>query len=186
MSPTASGEADGPSNQTMKSWPTFSLRLMAATRAAIPEAALASPGVARSKTTVARTARQAKRLFGWGMTAVGYGDTTPKTLIGRAVALVWMFASVALLASFTAGITSSLTVEGIGGRVQGPEDLHKVRTGVKRGSAAEEELVESHIGIRRYDTVDEGLVAVIGGEIDAFVHAFVEYREQGLRCRLHY
>lgn len=104
------------------------------------------------------------------MTAVGYGDTTPKTLIGRAVALVWMFASVALLASFTAGITSSLTVESMGGTVQGPEDLHKVRTGVKYGSAAEEELLEAHIGVRHYDTVDEGLLAVIGGEIDAFVH----------------
>lgn len=104
------------------------------------------------------------------MTSVGYGDATPKSLAGRAVALVWMFASVALLASFTAGITSALTMENMGGAVHGPEDLHKVRTGVMRDSAADEELVASHIGVRRFDSVVDGLRAVIGGEIDAFVH----------------
>jgi polar amino acid transport system substrate-binding protein len=104
------------------------------------------------------------------MTSVGYGDTTPRTPLGRAVALVWMFASVALLAFFTAGITTSLTLEGLGGTVRGPEDLYKVRTGVKRGSSAEESLVASHVGICRFDDVEEGLRAVLSGEIDAFVH----------------
>lgn len=104
------------------------------------------------------------------MTSVGYGDTTPRTPLGRALALVWMFASVMLLAFFTAGITSSLTLEGMGGVVRGPEDLHKVRTGVKRGSSAEESLLASHIGVCQYDGVEEGLRAVLSGEIEAFVH----------------
>ena len=104
------------------------------------------------------------------MTSVGYGDATPKTLLGRVLGMVWMFASVALLASFTAGITSSLTVNNLIGRVHGPDDLHKVRTGVVADSAAEEELVAGHIGIRRYATVDEGLKALVDEELDAFVH----------------
>ena len=104
------------------------------------------------------------------MTSVGYGDATPKTLLGRALAMVWMFASVALLASFTAGITSSLTLDSLTGRVQGPDDLHKVRTGVVADSAAEEELVDGHIGVRRYASVKAGLTALAGGELEAFVH----------------
>uniref|UniRef100_I2Q230 Periplasmic component of amino acid ABC-type transporter/signal transduction system n=1 Tax=Desulfovibrio sp. U5L TaxID=596152 RepID=I2Q230_9BACT len=104
------------------------------------------------------------------MTSVGYGDATPKTLAGRAVALVWMFASVALLASFTAGITSSLTVESMGGLVRDAEDLHKVRTGVVRDSSAEEELVAGHVGVLPFASAEEGLRALLGGEIDAFVH----------------
>jgi len=104
------------------------------------------------------------------MTSVGYGDATPKSLAGRTVALVWMFASVALLATFTAGITSSLTVETMSGVVHGPDDLHKVRTGVVGDAAAEEALTLSHIGVRRYETVDDGLQALIRGELDAFVH----------------
>lgn len=104
------------------------------------------------------------------MTSVGYGDTTPRTLLGRSLALVWMFASVMLLAFFTAGITSSLTLEGLGGVVHGPEDLHKVRVGVKRGSSAEESLVASHVGVVLYASVEDGLRAVLSGELDAFVH----------------
>jgi len=104
------------------------------------------------------------------MTAVGYGDSTPRTLLGRTLAIVWMFASVTLLAFFTAGITSSLTVEHMATKVRGPEDLHRVRVGVKHGSAAEEELVASHVGVIRFDTVEDGMRATDSGEIEAFVH----------------
>ncbi|MFP5260120.1 MAG: transporter substrate-binding domain-containing protein, partial [Acidobacteriota bacterium] len=104
------------------------------------------------------------------MTSVGYGDATPKTLFGRILGMIWMFASVVLLASFTAGVASLLTVDSLSGRVQGVDDLHKVRTGVVAGSAAEEELVGSHIGVRPFASVDAGFKALIGGELDAFVH----------------
>ncbi|KHK01200.1 Glutamine ABC transporter, periplasmic glutamine-binding protein [Desulfovibrio sp. TomC] len=104
------------------------------------------------------------------MTSVGYGDATPKTLVGRVMGMVWMFASVVLLASFTAGITSSLTLNNLLGRVQGPADLHKVRTGVVADSSGEEELIAGHIGIRRYPSVEEGLAALVAGNLDAFVH----------------
>lgn len=123
------------------------------------------------------------------MTSVGYGDATPKTLAGRAVALVWMFASVALLASFTAGITSLLTVESMGGRVQGYDDLHKVRTGVLADSAADEELTAAHIGVMRYSSLEEGLAALAGDELDAFVHDqpllhYIQHRDYPGRIRV--
>ncbi len=104
------------------------------------------------------------------MTSVGYGDATPKTLAGRAVALIWMFASVALLASFTAGMTSLLTLESLSGAVSGPDDLHKVRTGVVADSAAAEELMANHVGVVTYATLEAGLKALTAGEIEAFVH----------------
>jgi len=44
------------------------------------------------------------------MTTVGYGDKSPKTLGGRMVALVWMIFSIIFIASFTANITTSLTL----------------------------------------------------------------------------
>jgi len=103
------------------------------------------------------------------MTSVGYGDATPKTLLGRALAMIWMFASVILLASFTAGITSSLTVDTLGGRVHGPDDLHQVRTGVLADSSAEEELVGQNVGVRRFESVEAGFRALAGGALDAFV-----------------
>jgi len=41
------------------------------------------------------------------MTTVGYGDKAPRTLGGRTVAIVWMLASIILISSFTAAITTS-------------------------------------------------------------------------------
>lgn len=113
------------------------------------------------------------------MTSVGYGDAAPKSLAGRAVALVWMFVSVALLASFTAGMTSLLTVESMGGAVQGPDDLHKARTGVVVDSAADEELTATHLAVTRYIDMEEGLAALTRGELDAFVHdqPLLQYRQ---------
>ena len=103
------------------------------------------------------------------MTAVGYGDAAPKSLTGRAVALVWMFASVVLLASFTAGITSSLTVASMGSSVHGFQDLDKVRTGVMADSSGAEALADAHIGAVPYETSEAGLQALADGNIDAFV-----------------
>lgn len=115
------------------------------------------------------------------MTAVGYGDSIPRTLIGRLLGLVWMFASVALLAFFTAGITTSLTVESMGAKVRGPEDLPHVRTGVKSGSAAENELRLSRVNAVTYPDVDTGLRALVDGRIDAFVHDQPVLQAIGLR-----
>ena len=50
--------------------------------------------------------------FWWSavtMTTVGYGDKAPKTFGGRVVALIWMFVSLIIIASFTASIAASLT-----------------------------------------------------------------------------
>jgi ABC-type amino acid transport substrate-binding protein len=51
--------------------------------------------------------------FWWSavtMTTVGYGDKAPVTFWGRLVALVWMFAGIIMISSFTAAITTALTV----------------------------------------------------------------------------
>jgi len=44
------------------------------------------------------------------MTTVGYGDKSPISLPGRIIALIWMFASILLISTFTGAIASALTV----------------------------------------------------------------------------
>ena len=44
------------------------------------------------------------------MTTVGYGDKAPKTIGGRIVGLIWMVFSIVFIASFTANITTSMTI----------------------------------------------------------------------------
>jgi len=105
------------------------------------------------------------------MTTVGYGDLAPKTFWGRLVGLVWMFASLILVSFFTAGITASLTVEQLGEKVKGPQDLPKVRTGCLMESSSESYLEQVlRISPERFATVAQGLQALGEGKIDAFVH----------------
>ena len=111
--------------------------------------------------------------FWWAavtMTTVGYGDKAPVTLGGRLVALIWMFASMIIVASFTAAITASLTVGQLGGKVQSIADLDSLRVGVVQGSAGADELAERQVGTRSFESIDAGLRALSEGRIDAFVH----------------
>ena len=60
-----------------------------------------------------RTHHALSAAFWWAavtMTTVGYGDKSPRTAGGRMIGLIWMFASVIILTSFTASIVSSLTI----------------------------------------------------------------------------
>ncbi|TWT31202.1 Cyclic nucleotide-gated potassium channel [Posidoniimonas corsicana] len=74
------------------------------------------------------------------LTTVGYGDKAPKTLPGRLIGLVWMFAGLFIIASFTASVTSVLTVTQLKTGISGPGDLPSVRVATVEGSTAESYL----------------------------------------------
>jgi polar amino acid transport system substrate-binding protein len=111
--------------------------------------------------------------FWWSavtMTTVGYGDKAPVSLAGRVVALIWMFAGIIMISSFTAAIASSLTVTQLESPVKGPEDLLRVRVGTITDSTGEAYLRGKRIGYQRYKTTLEGLQAVAEGKIQALVY----------------
>lgn len=111
--------------------------------------------------------------FWWAavtMTTVGYGDKAPKTVGGRAVGFAWMFVAIIVISFVTAAIASSLTLDRLDGRVQGPQDLPSVRVGALDGAASVAYLADEGVGAAGYPTIAEGLEAVANNEIDAFVH----------------
>lgn len=104
------------------------------------------------------------------MTTVGYGDKAPRTLSGRMVALVWMLASILLIASFTAAITASLTVSELNGKVNGLRDLPSVRVGSVSQSETLNLLAERGITVLPFVNERDGLQAIVDNKIDAFVY----------------
>ena len=111
--------------------------------------------------------------FWWSavtMTTVGYGDKAPQTLGGRIVGLVWMFTAIIIISSFTAAITSSLTVNQLDTGVRGAGDLARVRTGALSGSSGEAYLTEHGVISTGYTSVELGLEALANGRLDAFVY----------------
>jgi polar amino acid transport system substrate-binding protein len=111
--------------------------------------------------------------FWWAavtMTTVGYGDKSPKTVGGRLVALVWMFAAIIIISSFTAAIASALTVTQLGSSISGLNDLYSARVGTLQGSTSEQFLIERRINHRTFQSVEEGIENLADDRLDAFVH----------------
>ena len=104
------------------------------------------------------------------MTTVGYGDKAPRTGLGRALGVVWMFAAIVLIALLTAQVTSSLTVSSLSGIVRGPDDLVRVRVGALEDSPPQAWLREKFgVAAGGFPSFADGLRAVDRGDLDAFV-----------------
>ena len=103
------------------------------------------------------------------MTTVGYGDKAPKTVGGRIVALIWMLFSVIFIASFTANITTSLTITELRGKVHGLNDLNNAKVGSVSQSEGFDFLTKQGIAVIPFEGIQDGLAAVASRKIDAFV-----------------
>lgn len=111
--------------------------------------------------------------FWWSavtMTTVGYGDKAPQTSVGRFIAVIWMFAAVITISTFTAAISSSLTVHRFESIVRGPEDLPRIRVGTISETTSAHYLENRRISYRAYENPRDGLRAISENEIDAFVY----------------
>jgi polar amino acid transport system substrate-binding protein len=111
--------------------------------------------------------------FWWSavtMTTVGYGDKAPATFLGRLLGMVWMFAGIIMISSFTAAMTSALTLTQLESKVSGPKDLPQVSVGCVPGSTSAAYLSESGIHFREYETPEDGLRAISQGDLDAVVY----------------
>ena len=111
--------------------------------------------------------------FWWSavtMTTVGYGDKAPTTFAGRAVALVWMFASIIIISTFTAAIASALTISRLGTSISRPSDLHRVRVATVADTAAATSLRRDGVRAETHASLEEALGSLREGEVDAVVY----------------
>ena len=104
------------------------------------------------------------------MTTVGYGDKSPQTLGGRAVALVWMFASIIIISSFTAAIATALTIGELGGKVQGKDDLARARISSVADSTSAQYLLQAKLSFRTESSLPDALEYLTNGAGDAVVY----------------
>ncbi len=106
------------------------------------------------------------------VTTVGYGDKTPKTTLGRVISMVWMFSAITLISSFTATVTSSLTIKSLDFDINGIESIKKLgKIGAVENSTAYDYLSKAQIKTSKvFDTSENALIALRDEKIDAFIH----------------
>jgi ABC-type amino acid transport substrate-binding protein len=104
------------------------------------------------------------------VTTVGYGDRTPIGRLGRLFGIFWMFAGLFIIASFTAGVTSQLTLQTLQGTINGPEDLPSKRIVTVAGSTSDEWLEIEGIGHRTVPTIEEAYALLESDTVQAVVY----------------
>lgn len=97
-------------------------------------------------------------------------DQMPKSAAARIAAIVWMFTSVVFIAYFTAGVTSSLTLQQLRGDIKGPEDLPGKRVASVKGSTSAEYLRQHNVEVAEFAKVEEAYQALFSDQADAVVY----------------
>ena len=98
------------------------------------------------------------------------GEKVPVTLPGRLLAIIWMVTSVVVIASFTAALSSALTLNQLRGSVHNEADLRYVRAAAIAGTETTEYLDRERIGHQDFPNPEASLQALRKGNIDAVVY----------------
>lgn len=104
------------------------------------------------------------------VTTVGYGDRTPLGRPGRLFGIFWMFAGLFIIANFTAGVTSQLTLQTLQGAINGPEDLRGKQVAAIEGTTGAEWLASQGIGHRAVATIEEAYALLDSDQVQAVVY----------------
>lgn len=104
------------------------------------------------------------------VTTVGYGDKTPRGRIGRVVGLLWMFISLFIVAHFTAGVTTAMTLQSLRGTINRVDDLAGRRVITVEGSTADQFLTQLRLRHTTVEHVDEAFAALEARAVDALVY----------------
>jgi polar amino acid transport system substrate-binding protein len=106
------------------------------------------------------------------MTTVGYGDKTPKSTIGRVIAVSWMFASLVWVSLLSTSLVSRLTVERVESRdLAATIDLSRKKLAAVAQSSGAEYLDAHHLPYMKFNGLPDALDSLAGGTSDAVVNS---------------
>ncbi|MBE2220063.1 MAG: transporter substrate-binding domain-containing protein [Anaerolineae bacterium] len=104
------------------------------------------------------------------VTTVGYGDRTPRAVLGRLLALFWMFAGLFILANFTATITTQLTLNELNTKITDISDLRDKRIATVSNSTSAEFLRENGFSFQGVETIEDAYKLLENRTSDVIVY----------------
>src|SRR6202050_4150623 len=101
------------------------------------------------------------------MTTVGYGDKTPKSTIGRVIAVSWMFASLVWVSLLSTSLVSRLTVERVESRdLAATIDLSRKKLAAVAQSSGAEYLDAHALQYMKFNNLPDALDSLANGTSD--------------------
>src|SRR5436190_2724472 len=113
----------------------------------------------------------------------------PSGVPARFVAILWMLASIVLIAYFTAAVTTEMTVKSLTGDISGPADLPGLKEGTIADSTAETWLKRNKARVTTYPDISTAVAALNSGDLKAVVYdapvlRYYLSKQKGTRLRL--
>ncbi len=110
------------------------------------------------------------RAMYWAATTLmAQGDHTPRQWLARTLTVLWMFVGIIFVASYTAQLTTMLTVQRIQGAINGPDDLSGKRVATLAGSSVVAYLRQHNAQVREFPQNSQVYQALLAGKVDAVV-----------------
>jgi polar amino acid transport system substrate-binding protein len=110
------------------------------------------------------------RAMYWAATTLmSQGDQAPRHWLARVIAVLWMFVGIIFIASYTAQLTTTLTVQHIRGSIDGPNDLPGKQVATLSGGSAVAYLNAHGAVVRQYAQNRDMFQALLNGDVDAVV-----------------
>ena len=100
---------------------------------------------------------------------IGYGDKVPHKVVSRIVTMLWMFVGVLMVATITAEVTSTVTVDRLESRITSVADLAGKDVITYPGTTSWDYLLEHGIDPRPVESIDDAYDQVRTHRADAFV-----------------
>jgi polar amino acid transport system substrate-binding protein len=107
----------------------------------------------------------------WALSSLGaQAEEMPRSPAARAITVLWLFACIALVAWFTAGLTSTATVERLRGAINGPQDLPGKRVGTVADTTSVAYLADHFATPVAFASLEEACAALEAGTVAAVVY----------------
>ena len=100
---------------------------------------------------------------------IGYGDKVPHKVVSRIVTMIWMFVGVLMVATITAEVTSSVTVDSLKSNISSVSDLSGKDVITYPGTTSWDYLLKHGIDPRPVDSIEDAYQQVRAGKADSFV-----------------
>lgn len=104
------------------------------------------------------------------VTALGYDDQPLRSVLGRLLSLLWMFAAIFIIASLTASLSAAATVRQLQSDIRGLSDLPGRRVATVAGTSSASYLQSHGIAYTGAATFDDAVALLLDGRADAVVY----------------